>query len=744
MNILTVQGKLSVYQSVKFVNFKNYCFHLFFEPYCEKFYFVSETVTSGPHCVHKIYSLKNFLTFTLSISANFKKTLGKNRKTLHFVTLMVKRANSIELKIQTWILRNVTTFKEAEIYLLNIYFIYMRYNMTLTELQLQQLKQTGSSQQVLPTGGQTSPAVNSVIEEGLKNYRSEKPKIEVSKFDQKLEQLCADFSKYGLTPQMIKNSGILATISGKNPIQIQNSTEDEQQKILDSLKAAIKDSVVNGKVDLDLAAKKGKDYNLALNGEWKSIDGFKKENAKNSESLSARMERFFGLKKGSFNNLPQEKVEEYLERYFNKYFLDKVKHSKNPEETYKAQLRDFTKLLINTEDKDKGIFRQAIISLLSSNRVKGLEAVIMSFDSQEVCTKWANECDSDYCEKLGTKADGEGKVPSKSENTAAVALITSKKDAEHIKIDTEATQEKAKTFFEKNKDILETIKEKEEKQIPLTKEEEQIARMRDYFIAAKSGEISGTAINEIIEQSVKETLLTHMNNNAYELSPEIYKEIVTQVTEFVEGHPELLTISKEEFAKLLDKATNGNYTNIIENGENAVIKSPGSVQTSEEQEIPQTDYGFQSADSNRVEIAKAYLSNVTIPTEKKTQPQIEAIKPVNTDEPSSFEQIPSDNRGFMAYIRHNGINTYIIDKYKELSNGVQQLVINTIARYDDKNMVNVLNSNSRVKLRHDVCAAKGGFQQDFIEKLTAVSSAEKASLKMMSHKDEEKPFPYMA
>ena len=50
-------------------------------------------------------------------------------------------------------------------------------------------------------------------------------------------------------------------ITKSNPINWNaNITEDEQQKILDSLKAAIKDSVVNGKVDLDLAAKKGKDY----------------------------------------------------------------------------------------------------------------------------------------------------------------------------------------------------------------------------------------------------------------------------------------------------------------------------------------------------------------------------------------------------------------------------------------------------------------------------------------------------
>lgn len=51
---------------------------MFFEPHCEEFYFISEAITSWPHCVHFVtpFLFGDLFFFTLCTTAFFRKTLG--------------------------------------------------------------------------------------------------------------------------------------------------------------------------------------------------------------------------------------------------------------------------------------------------------------------------------------------------------------------------------------------------------------------------------------------------------------------------------------------------------------------------------------------------------------------------------------------------------------------------------------------------------------------------------------------
>ncbi len=482
---------------------------------------------------------------------------------------------------------------------------------------------------------------NSVMDKAATNNAAENTSVEenknTSKLDELLEKLCAELSKYGLNAEEIKNSGILYRITGLNEVQIQYLSENELKQILECLKAAIKDTVKDGKIDLEKVGKTANDYYVALKTGWDSIEKFKRN--RNGENLSQRMERFFGLQEGSFVKLPQAKIEEYLDRYFNNFFVDKLKNAKTETEKkqiYKQQLQDFGKLLINTPDEDKAIFKQAISSLVASNRIKGLDAVLASFDTAEARTAWADSWTVEDTKRLTTKADVEGNVISQEEATEGVAKLTAVKSEDGIKTHHEELQKDAKAFFEDNKDALARIAEKEANGEELTEEEKVLKLERDnFYTAVAAGEISGTAINEIIEEAVKEEILKDMNKDAYELPN--YKEVIKQVTEFVEKHPEALTMPKEEIVKLLDEATNGNYSTVA-SGKDCELKAPGETN---EETANVTDYGFsqstEAPDTTRLQELKQQFTiennetftvetESTNKTEKLTTSEIYALK----------------------------------------------------------------------------------------------------------------------
>ena len=115
------------------------------------------------------------------------------------------------------------------------------------------------------------------------------------------------------------------------------------------------------------------------------------------------------------------------------------------------------------------------------------------------------------------------------------------------------------------------IEEKEAKGIELTQEEKELVAQRDLYKNLYSGAMSGTAVNTKVPEEAKKEILCTMNKDAYKLP--IYKEVIKQINEYFEEHPEALTMSKEELTKLLDEVTNGNYS-IVASNSDAETKPP--------------------------------------------------------------------------------------------------------------------------------------------------------------------------
>lgn len=532
--------------------------------------------------------------------------------------------------------------------------------------------------------------VNSVITEANKANISVEDKKNTSKLDELLEKLCAEFSKLGLKPEELKNSGILYRISGMNQKQIESANDAQLKQIIDCLKVAIKDSVVDGKIDLEKAGKLGNTYFIAVNTGW-TIEGFKKHNdSVKKSSLLERLKETGCLKKdATLENTQPEELQKALFDFFNKTLLTPLKNAKSAKEKasiYKGQLQTFGRLLINTPDEEKAIFKQAIATLASDNRLKGLNAVLASFETPQAKEAWADSWSvEELSQAMGTK-DVEGNVPTDKDQTAMAAGIFAEKSEESIKETYSQMSEPAKQFFQENAEKLKAIKEKEAKGIELTEEEKELVAQRDLYKNLYSGAMSGTAVNQKVAEESKKEILGTMNKDAYNLP--IYKEVLKQVNEFVEEHPEALTMPKEELVKLLDEVTNGNYSTVATDS-GAELKAPVEKKVGVTEIVnTKTETEFREAQTRQQALMNQIKANSEQIENKFTvDKKEEVVKENEIQEKSNFSELELKNKAFRSaenitkYLKETGESkfgfaTEVFKKFSDMGSTTQDWAMN--------------------------------------------------------------------
>lgn len=534
--------------------------------------------------------------------------------------------------------------------------------------------------------------VNSVMTEANKTNTSVEEKKNTSKLDELLEKLCAEFSKLGLKPEELKNSGILYRVSGMNQKQIEAATDAQLKQVIDCLKAAIKDSVVDGKIDLEKAGKLGNTYFIAVNTGW-TIEGFKKHNdSVKKSSLLQRLKETGCLKNdATLENTKTDELQKALFDFFNKTLLTPLKNAKSAKEKasiYKGQLQTFGRLLINTSDEEKAIFKQAIATLAADNRLRGLNAVLASFETPQAKEAWADSWSvEELSQAMGTK-DVEGNVPTDKDQTAMTAGVFAEKSEESIKETYSQMSEPAKQFFQENADKLKAIKEKEAKGIELTEEEKELVAQRDLYKNLYSGVMSGTAVNQKVAEESKKEILGTMNKDAYNLP--IYREVLKQVNEFVEEHPEALTMPKEELVKLLDEVTNGNYSTVATNS-NAELKPPAEektgvteiVNTKSENEYKEAQTRQQTLMSQIKANSESAESTFTVDKSVKKETETKT----NKETASDLYALELKNKAFRSaenitkYLKETGESkfgfaTEVFKKFSDMGSTTQDWAIN--------------------------------------------------------------------
>ena len=342
-----------------------------------------------------------------------------------------------------------------------------------------------------------------------------------------------------------------------NNCEVENLSARELQNLADALNLAIEHATSDNKLDKEKAVEIARKYNTALMTGYSIKELKENKNKLNGESISARIERFFGLEKGAFSKLDDAKKTEYIKRYFNGYFQELLakakKEGKDIKSVYRLQMRDFGKLLINTPDEDKAIFKAAINSLLADNRLDGVFATKASFRTQKALTAWADSWTVE--EKAALKSTDElGKVISDEDLSAIQVEIGEVQSQEGI-------EKSHKELNTKVKVLLQKVENGEE----LNEQEKLLLAAYKSLYAGEN--IALTQNNVITDKNWKNEFLKQINKDIYEHGSEIYKDVMNQVKATVEKHPEILQMPQEDIVKALDAATDGNYTRVMNNEE---------------------------------------------------------------------------------------------------------------------------------------------------------------------------------
>lgn len=485
-------------------------------------------------------------------------------------------------------------------------------------------------------------------------------------------------TKYGLALTRDEIIKLLERVAGSSKDVLLNISNSEIQKQLQCLEAAMKKLYKAGEtMDLEALAELANDYNIAIHTGW-TIEGFEKaQNNKKHESLKERLERVY----------PGKTTEEALELYFTAYFdaviADKIKNAKTPEEIEeiktterRRQLQDFGRLLANSTDEEKELFRDAIKSLYAQNRLTGLESLFKSLDSQDARTELADSCDIEYLEETQA-VDRFGETPSKEINTGITATIAQNQSETGRKEFHEDFQTKLENFYKENKSTIETINQKIQNGEELTPEEQAIKdKLDNFYKAVSAGEISGTAINTVISNEAKTEILTTINNDNYAISEnydkDFYREVLESVIEYVEKNPEKTPVSQTELVELLDKITNGNYTTVANDIKNNTVtdlakpvaeQKTTTVQETKNETVTQkqseTKRESKAYDTTRLEELKRNLYN-----QQETQPQIIHTESIllNSEE-TELADFKGTNTGIASYLKFGseGIKQFFKD-----------------------------------------------------------------------------------
>lgn len=566
--------------------------------------------------------------------------------------------------------------------------------------------------------GQKTSAQNSIYDakqpQTHDNGSTENKNIS-TEIDKILEKICEKFKKYGLTVEDLKKNPLIQKVCNLTDEQLAKIPDKEKavKMYVECLETAIRDSIVDGKIDLNQVSKLSNDYFIAVSTGW-TIEGFKKHNSTHEKhSLIDRLIASGCLPKdATLENTPEPQIKRAIRRYFRQ--IIKYAESNPSEKDIKLQLQTFGRLLINSSELEKALFLEVVQTLYQRNRLKGLEALFASCKTDKTRQAVAAEAGSpEYIKELTTTPDADGQVMSEDDVTAASALIAENQSEEDRTQAHEDYDNARAEWFEKNKDALEALDQKLKKaeaegvEPELTDAEKQLLIERQNFIKAVSaGEFIGVQENKFLSDEFKELHLSDLNKDAYEVPD--YKDILNQINEYIEKNPNALTTtSKEQFTKTMDKATNGNYSTVA-SGSDAELKAP--VQTNTEKEDTTPDLGFatrENVDTSRLTALRQQIMT----TDNKQSFKVEKnnttnpIKTANTLNEKMSEA--ANNQDRLAIIKE------FFEKSPMLKKALEKYVIGAT---DSLTILNALPTNARKYLAQKL-TQKGLLKEEDIEKL---------------------------
>ena len=378
--------------------------------------------------------------------------------------------------------------------------------------------------------------------------------------------------EHGIEPNEAMKTGMLEKVSGQRTEYLLNANETELNHFIKCLKLALEHTPkkADGSADIDAIVKRGNDYHVALKTGWAEED---LKNIQNGKSVLDKLKDFYPNRDLRNPDILKQSFKDYINWVFNEAKADTIK------DRHKLEIQEFGKLLINTPDEEKGVFLDVLKELHQANKLTGIEALMESVQSIENRTELADQAgDPKYLQELLNGKDADGAELTTAQKTEIVDAIASRQSEEGL-TESHKVAEDLKTAFETaNAEALKVLEEKlaeiekmdisdEEKakliKERLSEEEKKLLAEKEFYRALTSGHMTGTANNSNISEEAKGVLLHRFHFDAYQ--HEDYQEVMEQIADFVKEHAENFNMPVEEFEKLLNEATNGNYDTVAKN-----------------------------------------------------------------------------------------------------------------------------------------------------------------------------------
>ena len=279
-------------------------------------------------------------------------------------------------------------------------------------------------------------------------------------------------------------------------------------------------------------------------------------------------------------NTPEE-ITEYFKA---KYLQDIDKLSKEEKEKkYKELLTAFFYNFNSSQsDNNKKIAMvQAIKTLAAQDRAVMTDIMEKYFSKDSKALEPFAEALNDNRVEIVTSTDALGNNVTKEDATNIAHIAYKHMSEEDVKQALVTLKNDAQEFYKQYGEQIKDLQERVAKGETLTKDEQELLDQitlikNNVYVAGYSGAVTGTVENANIQSKSKKAILTTISNDTKELG--IQEEVLQNVSEYIEEHPDAISISKEELIELIDEATDNAYSAQTSQTQDSEITS--TVQTS--------------------------------------------------------------------------------------------------------------------------------------------------------------------
>lgn len=393
---------------------------------------------------------------------------------------------------------------------------------------------------------ETVPMVSQKTQEAQKN--EDKVEIKTKTADsvyKKIEQMCVD---YKMSMEDVKKAKLLEGILGCSTEELTKKSDEEINKAIEALQFTLSWQswvLPFQSRDIDdikeITVNANKKY-IAL----KTGRGCWSDSLRWSKSLEDK------LKDAGYNEVTKENVESYFES-----LISGAIASKDPEkisEAYTEALKTFGDLLNDTTDPaHKEILTSAISKLQASVRATAAELSLTSCGNNTSAKSCVARGIAKNYRAMACTADAFG------ERTDATS---------NIKISQMAFQnmseEDSLAALAETKDFNKALEAKIQNGENLTEEEQYYCNnvRTNYYAGAMVGASCNT------NYSSPDNVLNTIDTDTADLG--IREQVYATASNYVNSNQDTLPITAQQFTQKVNKATNGNYTSVLENGEQTI------------------------------------------------------------------------------------------------------------------------------------------------------------------------------